>query len=366
MTAKARIIHPLLLALLLLPMLCACSKKNAFSVEGSISDGATMNMRAIYYDGGRLQNSVFPTDKGNFAFEGSSADGTIVELLSNDYRVLGRFYAVDGDEIKVTLDPKSVNKIRIEGNEVSQRWAKVLNDNARLLDSRDSKGINAFIARYVGSHRSDIVSTLLMMTAYDWSVSPAEGEKLLSSISPGSRPARLVEGYEASLARVGRDAAQSRVVPFTYLDENDTIGVFNPRRSTIALLAFSDQNSGRSDSIVPTLKRIYSDAKAKGRLAAKSQPVLSDRTDSVAKGSKGLRILDFSMDGDTLSWRRGLRLDSAGFDHGWAAGSVAAPAVARLGIPRLPYFIVVDSTGAQVYRGPSLKAAEAALGKKMK
>ena len=58
----------------------SCSKPKEFTVEGTLSDGSTINMRAIYIDNGHLENSVFPTDKGSFTLRGSSADGTIVEL----------------------------------------------------------------------------------------------------------------------------------------------------------------------------------------------------------------------------------------------------------------------------------------------
>ena len=321
-------------------LLGACSKSDSFSVEGKLADGATMNLRAIYYDNGKLQNSVFPTDKGSFAFSGQSEHGTIVELLSNDYRVLGRFYAVNGDKIKLTLDPKSPSRIKIEGNEISERWAKVLNDNAKLLDSKNTAGINAFVAKYIGAHRDDIVSTLLLLTAYDWSADPTEAERLLASIAPEARPSQLVDGYTLNLERVGKKASQARVVPFSYLDERDSLAHFNPRRQSYALLAFSDDRSGRPDSVIPGLRRIHRDG---------------------AKALPSLRVVDFSLDGDTITWRRQVRADSTSFDHGWAAGSVAAPAIALLGIPRLPYFVLVDSTGTQLFRGGSIRAAEAAV-----
>ncbi len=336
------VVAQILLAMLLVLLVSACSKDKGFAVEGHVSDGATMNIRALYYDNGKLQNSVFPTDKGAFVMRGTSADGTIVELLSNDYRLLGRFYAVDGDQLKVTLDPKSPNKIRVEGNETAQRWAKILNDNAKLLDSKNAVHINAFVAKYVGAHRGDIVSTLLLLTTYDWSINPAEGEKLLSTIKTEARPAHLVDGYSLNLARVGKQAGEARVVPFSYLDERDSLATFNPRRQAMALLSFTDESSGRSDSIIPALRRIH---------------------DSIPD-VKTLRVLDFSMDGDTLTWRRAVCADSTKFDHGWAAGSVAAIAISRLGIPRLPFFVVVDSTGTQIYRGSSISQAEAALATK--
>lgn len=334
----------LLLSVLFSALLAvSCSKPKDFTVEGTLTDGSTINMRAIYIDNGHLENSVFPTDKGSFTLRGSSADGTIVELLTNDYRVLGRFYAKDGDKIKLKIDPKSPNKISVEGNEVSQRWAKLINDNARLLDSRDRQGINAFVAKYVAAHRDDLVATLLLLTAYDWAADPAGAEKLLLSIAPEARPSSLVDGYSMNLARVGKRATEARIVPFSYLDERDSLANFNPRRQKLALLSFSDDRSGRADSIVPGLKRIW----------------------QWRGGDTRLRVIDFSLDGDTLTWRRGVRRDSTAFDHGWVAGSVAAPAFDIMGIQRLPFFLVVDSTGTQLYRGPSITQAEKTLKSKL-
>lgn len=333
-------LHTIILLLCLVA--AACSKSEDFTVKGKIADGATMNVRAIYYEDGKMQNSVFPADKGAFAFKGHSPEGAVIELLANDYRLLGRFYAADGDEIELTLYPKSPSKIQFKGNEIGERWAKVLNDNAALLDSKNTAGINAFVAKYVSAHRDDIVSTLLLMTSYDWSSNPAEGERLLASIAAEARPARLVDGCTVNLARVGKQAVEARVVPFSYIDERDSLANFNPRRQEMALLAFSNENSGRADSIVPALKRIH----------------------NARANEKKLRVLDFSLDSDTLTWRRLIRPDSAKYDHGWVAGSVAAPAVRRLGIPRLPFFVVIDSAGTQLYRGGSIKAAEALLKKK--
>lgn len=50
----------------------------------------------------------------------------------------------------------------------------------------------------------------------------------------------------------------------------------------------------------------------------------------------------------------------------WAPGSVASTNIGKLSIPRLPYFIVADSTGAQIYRGPSISTAENTISGKLK
>ncbi len=300
-----------------------------------MTDGSTLNLRVIYYSDGKLQNAIIPSDKGAFAFTGKISQPTIIEILANDYSPFARIYAAPGDELEVSVNPKSINLTKVKGNDIAERWTSFLNANAKTFDGRDVTKANALIAKYINEHREDVVSTLLLLTTYDRATDPVAAEKLLTSIAADARPAYLVDAYSYSLTRVADNAAKFKAVPFSYLDEHDSIADFNPRKQRVALLAFSTENSGRTDSITPKLRELHKSNK------------LGDK----------LRIIDFSLDNDTLTWRRQVRADSTSFDHGWVAGSVAAPAIARFGIPRIPFFIVIDSVGKQIYRGPSINAA---------
>ncbi|MDE6121334.1 MAG: hypothetical protein K2F63_06050, partial [Muribaculaceae bacterium] len=60
---------------------------------------------------------------------------------------------------------------------------------------------------------------------------------------------------------------------------------------------------------------------------------------------------------DTADWRKSVLPDSASWRQGWAAGTVSAIGVDRLAIPSLPFFVVCDSTGRQIYRGSDMTRA---------
>ncbi len=343
-------------------ILASCKKDDTFSVEGELTNGATINMRAIYYDNSTLQNAIFPTDKGKFTFKGNATKGVVVELLTNDYKLLGRFYAQAGDKIKIKANPKSPAKIQIEGNEVSERWAKFLNKNAGTFDSMDALAINTLIEKYVKANPDDLVSTLLVITSYNASINPVGAEKLLATIKPQARPEYLVEGYTLTLGRVAKTAVEARVTPFSFIDAADSLATFNPSQQRNAMLVFTNERSRNVDSVRDAIHN-----------AARK-----------ATSSQQLRVVDFSLASDTLAWHRLLREDTLSVKpdktlklgqkpplprtkktdilvYGWAAGSLAAAAVERLGIPSLPYFIVVDSTGTQIYRGTSVNSALKAL-----
>lgn len=320
---------------LLSAILPGCSGPDSFEVKGHVKGDATINLRALYYVDGALQSSIFPADRGSFAFKGRAPEGAVVEILDNDYRLLGRFYAVNGDEIDVTIDPKSPAAMKVEkGNEAAIRWAQWLNANAKILDGRNSKAINALVAKYVKAHPQDIVSTLIVTTVYDASADPEGASKLLSSIAPEARPTALTDAFATLLTYADTSAGKRRVSPLTLMAQGDTVTTFSPRKHRLSLLVFSDENSGRADSIVPALRRLRK-----------------------AHTDKALGIIDISLDTDTLAWQSSTRNDTATWDAAWGMGGIASAALRPLAIPRLPYFIVTDSVGSQIYRGASISQA---------
>lgn len=336
-TTQQRMHKTILIALitLLATVISGCSGPDSFEVKGHVKGDATINLRALYYVDGALQSSIFPADRGSFSFKGRAPEGAVVEILDNDYRLLGRFYAENGDEIDVTIDPKSPAAMKVEkGNEAAIRWAQWLNANAKILDGRNSKAINALVAKYVKAHPQDIVSTLIVTTVYDASADPEGASKLLSSIAPEARPTALTDAFATLLTYADTSAGKRRVSPLTLMAQGDTVTTFSPRKHRLSLLVFSDENSGRADSIVPALRRLRK-----------------------AHTDKALGIIDISLDTDTLAWQSSTRNDTATWDAAWGTGGIASAALRPLAIPRLPYFIVTDSVGSQIYRGASISQA---------
>ena len=105
------------------------------------------------------------------------------------FRPMGRVYASNGDRIECHLTRNAPEKIQVSGNEISERWAKFLNDNA---DRLTSAGGNDAIEEYVRKNPSDIVSTLLMLTSYDASSDALRADSIMSSINPEMRPSLLL------------------------------------------------------------------------------------------------------------------------------------------------------------------------------
>ena len=334
--AKIRIYRMISRALLSLACaftLWSCGDTDSFTIEGTVDGNANINLRFIYYTNGTLVKGLTAARNGKFEYKGVAPAPCIVEILDNDYRPKGRVYVANGDRLECTLTPNAPDRIIVSGNDVSERWARFLNDNA---DRMASEGANAVVEEYVGKNPADIVSALLMVTAYDASSDALRADSLMSSIDPDVRPSILVDSFNSLLLRLVSSETSASVSPIRCLNMRDSLVDVDPADKPLSLIVISDGSSDRTDSIVPALKRLWRKS---------SRP--------------SLQLADIAVDKDTMSWHRSVRLDSASWPQLWVAGSLASPGIDRLGVPAVPYFIVTDSAGSQLLRTPSVSRAEA-------
>ena len=331
----------LLVALSFVAILAACADNDNFRIEGTIEGKPTMNIRVGYYADNVYNTLITASREGKFEFFGNSSHPTIVDIYDYDYRTIARVYVVNGQQIECHIDRNDPYAIKASGNKETEQWAAFLNTNADSLRSGGPAAANRLVENFVRKNPENVLSTILLLTCFDSSRDIALADSLLTMIAPQARPATLTDAYNFMLQRLVDAEAAKSVLPITYIDKRDSIRTFKPSASSLSLLALSNEASGRTDSLVPAFKRIMKEKGAKGRV----------------------EIMDFSMDVDTIVWRRSVRTDSASWTQGWAAGGVAAIGVGRLGVPSLPYFILCDSAGTQIYRGPSVKVAEDSLKK---
>lgn len=333
MIKSVRNISRLIVALVFATAMWSCGDSDSFTIEGTVDGNATINLRFIYYTNGTLVRGLTAARDGKFEYKGVALSPCIVEILDNDYRPLGRVYVGNGDRIECQLTRNAPDRIKVSGNDISERWAGFLNSNADRLATSEK---NSVIEDYVSKNPADIVSTLLMLTSYDASADAFRADSVMSAINPEVRPSILVESFNSLLQRLVSSEATDTVAPISALNMRDSLISVDPSAKKLSLIVISDAGSGRSDSIVPALKRLYRKS---------SRP--------------RLQLADIAVDKDTILWHQSVRPDSASWQQLWVAGSLASPGIDRLGVPALPYFIVTDSTGVQLLRTQSVKRAEA-------
>lgn len=317
--------------------LAGCGHSDTYRVHGNLDDGSDINLRFVYYVDGKVLTGVTASNKGKFAFEGSAPVLSVVEIYDNDYRPLGRFLARNGEDFDITLSRKDRYAIRAEGNAETALWVSFLNKNAEALRSSDPAVRNAAVARFVADNPDSPVSLYVLATEYDASGPYAAGaDSLLALINTDLRRTPPADGLAYMLARAGAGASAARLDSVPYRARGNRMATFAASRHTLSLLAFSQGSDGR-DSILAALRRIDRRGKAE--------------------------VYDLSMDPDTLTWHRNTRTDSASWTQGWLAGGISARAVDSVGIPSLPFYILVDSAGRQLLRTPDLKLAEDKISK---
>ncbi len=319
-----------IIATTLVLLAVSCSDSEQFRVNGTIEGKPTMNLRVGYYADGAYRTLITAAREGEFEFFGRSASPAVLEIMDYDYRPLARLLVKNGETYEVTADPKNRFNVRLSGSAVNERWASFLKTNGADL----AAGSMVPVESYVGEHPDDVLSTVLLITEYNSAYDPESADSLMNLIAPSARPSALTEAYNHMLQHLVTETALGPVSDITYLDRSDSLRSFSPA-APYSVIVFSTIGAARSDSVVPAVKRLF---KAKDRHPA---------------------VLDILLDTDTAMWKRGTRPDSAQWAQGWLPGGLAAPGVSAMGVSALPFYIVCDSTGRQLYRGRHAAVASA-------
>ncbi len=311
--------------------MAACGDSGEFRVAGEIAGMGTQNLRIFYYADGAVHSVTSAALDGKFRFAGQSKNPAVVEIFSSNRTFIGRVIVKNGEELDCRFDKDNRYNVSISGNETSSQWGKFLTENAGILASANDSVVNALIAGYVAKHRDNLLSTVLLLTEYRVPDYELTADSLLSMISSESRPDYIVDGFRMQVAALASDAARGDLFPMNLYCYGDSMSCFNPLLSKLSVLYFSSGDDGMRDSVT-SMFRSWHDVYEPEQVA----------------------VLDISMEIDTASWHRSVVKENALWRQCWIPGAVVARPIARLAIPRTPYFIVADSLGHQLYRGMSL------------
>lgn len=320
--------------------LCSCNK-NEFSIEGKIQDAGTMNLRVFYYSSsdkkGKISETVIPVVNGKFSYIGKSEKPTVVWFFSPNRTLLTPIYVEPGDEILIEGKYNTPLRWHVTGNKIEEDWSAWRNKNEKSLKSDNDKVINQAVSRFVTANRDNPVSTLSLLCFFVKRDAEKDYDKLWKSLSDKARPADLINAVNASKAHQSSQSYAIKLTPLSLYSYADSLETLSVSESKATLLYFWRQREERHDSCISNIKKLHK--------------LYPDSTE--------LQIADINMDSDTIKWRRQARKDSVeNWQRYWAIGAEVNISLSRLKLPRTPYFIVSDSTGAQHYRGDNFSKAE--------
>lgn len=275
-----------------------------------------------------------------YVSDASSASNTIM------------IYAERGDKIKVVGEGRDMSAWSITGNKVSERWSEWRKEAYKKKN--DTKAFEKNIEEYVKKNPSDQLSAILMLTEWNRRENPEGFVKLWNSIDKSARPQQLIEmcappdllGVEFITQADGKleyakDASIKTLEVRTRDRGLDTLRFAKAKASIIYF--YSENNASRRET-ADSLKKL---GKA--------------YTDSAKRV-----IADIYMDSDSMTWINAIRRDSLkGSVRAWQPRGMAEEDMAKLGVARVPWYIVKDSKGKETYGGDDLKKAVAAFRKEM-
>lgn len=326
-------IHALILAVLSL-LTAACGSDDTFMVNAEIEGLGTRNMRFYYYDGRALQTGMAAALDGKFTYHGRTKSPAIFTIATAQRDVIGHIIVRNGDAIDLKLNSSDPTRMEVKGNKDAQQYAEFLKENAVALTAGNPAKLNEAVEKYVTSNRGRLAATAALLLHYDFRLDPAMADSLLGMIDEKARPVPFVTGYRSMLERAAMETEAEPVAPLTLFCDDDSLTTVSPSDAARTLMVFTDGPSARLDSVNAAIDAVAPE-----------------------KNDSRRAVLNIALDRDTTHWKQGLKAAPSRGRNLWAPGSVSSARISRLGITRLPAFIVVDSLGNKLYQGTSVTRA---------
>ena len=332
-----------IIAIIMAALLTGCGKSEKFSIRGEITGIGSQTVTVTYYANGGLQRLSAPAEAGAFRLQGISAQPTLASVTLSDGTPIATLVVKNGDKIKLRANIDDPLALDVSGSSPSSKIAEWMRDNAPALHTRDAEAINRSIAEFVTANPHNIAATAILVTEFRTEGYEQLADSLFTLISPAVRPTAVVQNFNTILASQLSNATRADLAPMNLYGRGDSMVRYNPRNQSVSMLYFISDRRAARDSVIPRIRHLTS-----------------------LYPHRRFRPVEISTAPDSAAWTRSIQPDSATWSQTWAPGSVAFTAVQKLAVPRLPFFIVADSTGSQLYRGSSVSQAEAVITDRLK
>lgn len=337
-------------------MLTGCVK-NEFKIDFEFPKDHIGNYLITYYAwdsrGGRWMEQTASIQEGVAAAGGITRLPTLVYISdasspSNSLAI----YVERGDQIKVTGEGRDMSGWTVKGNKVSELWTEWRKE--AYPKKRDNKAFEKSIEEYVRRNPSSELSVLILMTEWNRRENPEGFVKLWNSIDESVKDQQLIEMCGAP-DLIGVEFATNAKGKLEY-SKNAGLKIFplRSRDNGLDTLKFS--------KVRGSILYFYSDNDSERRETADSLKALSKAYPDSTKRI----IADVFMDSDSVTWVNFIRRDSIkGGIRGWEPRGLAEEDIVKLGVARVPWFVVKDKQGKETYSGDELKEAVKAFRKIM-
>ncbi|MCH5325975.1 MAG: DUF4369 domain-containing protein [Duncaniella sp.] len=323
--------------LFLAPLLVACGGGKGFKIEFEVDGLGNKGVEMVVSDGRTVSRSQIHPKNGRFTASGEADRPMLAEFFTLDGSRI--FSAVVGEDVRMKVSfaiDSLYTTLQVSGSPDMELYASWLTDNSLYFESDETDEVNALIASLVASHRESAASALIMVTEFRSAGHALQADSVFNLIAPQARSAGLTAAFSAA---VGRQTLPESLRPLLRMSlpvGRDSNYIYIPQQQSYSLIAFSDVR--KPDSVVRRLRGL-----------ARGFPL------------RRLRVLEISCAIDSSDWRSAVMADSVCWHQAWVVGGVASSRLSRMALPRVPFYIVADSLGTQLYRGESLFTADTLL-----
>ncbi|MDE6018726.1 MAG: hypothetical protein K2G85_07935 [Muribaculaceae bacterium] len=338
-----------------LMMLIGCGR-NEFKIDFEFPKDHIGNYLITYYawnsHEGRWMEQTASIQEGTASVGCVTHLPTLVYINDASSSNTMTIYAERGDKIKISGEGMDMKEWTVKGNGISERWSVWRKD--AYSKKNDKKAFETSIKEYVEKNSSDPLSAILLLTEWDRRANPEGFVKLWNSIDKSVKTQQLIEmcgapdllGLVFSTQADGKlsyskDSRLKSIILRTFDNGIDTLK-FNKAKGSL-LYFFSDSNSSGSE-IADSLRKL-----------TKQYPDSAKRI-----------ICDIYVDSDSMKWASAINRDSLkGVVRAWNPYGIAEERMAKLGVVRLPWYIVKDKTGMETYAGDDIKMAVSSFRREM-
>lgn len=324
---------------LVLGLLLAGCAKNEIKLSFDLPADYNQPCRLLYYSTGKegdiIKETVVDIREGKGESILPLKKPSIMYIFSavSKYPVL-ILYVERGDNIKISGKSGAVEEWKVSGSKISEEvneWR--LKNLALIKEKEDSpEKLNKAVAKYVEDNPDSFASAIILYFYF-------------------TRLDREKEFYKLQ-AKLSKDVTGNDLL-MQALSMPDIITGLPEEYKIPKELVFTT-DSGYAD----TLK--LARGKASLLIFRNTFPleVPMDTIKSVVKKTKGKNVVELFMDADSAQWRRYLRRDTIkGMTRMWLPLGLADTVVIKMGIRRIPQFMVTDGKGREVYKGSDWERA---------
>ena len=317
-------------------LLVACGKNEfllLFNLPEDISDNYNVTYYAAAKDGGVTIQAVASVMKGKCELKGVTKLPTVIYLTTRKSKYPLVIYTQKGEKIDITGTERNPLGWDVGGNDINISLSAWRKENLKVLDEGDAEKVNKAVEIFVNDKRENPAALIILFSYFN----RAYDERLYNTLLGQLKDLANKDKFLMMMGRADQLTARAT------LPAKIKNLAMRSSQGGVDTLSFLDSNPG-------IIMFWQNDIKQRKELIDSLKVLVKEFPDSNSR-----IIADINLDPDSLTWRTSLKKDSLNKTvRLWAPAGLADVDVMKLKISGIPYFLVLDENGNQIYRGAEL------------